>query len=96
MSEYKRLTGKAVKNLKGNNYPQDYYDIYNRLAELEDKIENGTLVEFPRIIHPNYLEWFVQWQHKYGLTGYSGIIDDKKFYTKEEAEKFLEELKKNG
>lgn len=48
MSEYKRLTKKDgfTKNL---DLTQElgYSYIYNRLAELENKIENGTLVELP-------------------------------------------------
>lgn len=88
MSEYKRLTDRVVRNLKGNAYSQGYFGIYNRLAELEDKIERETLVELPRIIHPNDLEWFVQWQYE------TGVIDNKIFYTKAEAEKYLAELKK--
>jgi tetrahydromethanopterin S-methyltransferase subunit G len=47
MKEYKRLT----KRLLGSNAPFTEYAGYNevlqRLAELEDKIENGTLVELP-------------------------------------------------
>ena len=47
MREYKRLT------TKGSNYTHDsnFYDteslneLYDRLAELEDKIEDGTLIE---------------------------------------------------
>lgn len=59
-----------------------------KVCELEDKIESGTLIELPRIIHPNDLEWLVQWQYE------TGVIDYKVFYKKEEAEKYLEELKK--
>ena len=46
MSEYKRLTkreGKEVKALEWDG------KILHRLAELEDKIENGTLVERPPV-----------------------------------------------
>ena len=39
---YERLTD---KNWRRRAYQFD--DIYRRLAELEDKIENGTLVELP-------------------------------------------------
>ena len=44
MSEHKRLTkreGKEVKALELDG------EILHRLAELEDKIENGTLIELP-------------------------------------------------
>ena len=51
MSDYKRLTAHKLtsfydwerKNLK----PEQIAEMYDRLAELEDKIENGTLVELP-------------------------------------------------
>lgn len=50
--KYKRLTSRLLKNVKGNKCSDTIngntiYDLYNRLSELEDKIENGTLVELP-------------------------------------------------
>lgn len=47
----------------------------------------GELVELPRIIHPNELEWFVQYQYP------SGIINDEIFYSLEQAEQKLKELR---
>ena len=41
MKNYKRLTFKKVKNASNASYDE----LLNRLAELEDKIENGTLIE---------------------------------------------------
>lgn len=41
MKDYKRLTFKRSKNASNASYDE----LLNRLAELEDKIENGTLVE---------------------------------------------------
>lgn len=41
MKKYKRLTFKRSKNASNASYDE----LLNRLAELEDKIENGTLVE---------------------------------------------------
>ena len=41
--KYDRLT--FNKDYYGDTI--DFDDLYNRLAELEDKIENGTLVELP-------------------------------------------------
>ena len=41
MKNYKRLTFKRSKNASNASYDE----LLNRLAELEDKIENGTLVE---------------------------------------------------
>lgn len=52
MSEYKRLTKQVFDKAQGcedkmTMHGQSLYDLYNRLAELEDKIENGTLMELP-------------------------------------------------
>ena len=44
MSEYKRLTRRGEDWFYS---PPEYVEVYNRLAELEDKLENGTLYEFP-------------------------------------------------
>lgn len=41
MKDYKRLTFKRSKNASNASYDE----LLNRFAELEDKIENGTLVE---------------------------------------------------
>ncbi len=41
MKNYKRLTFKRSKNASNASYDE----LLNRLAELEDKIENGTIVE---------------------------------------------------
>ena len=41
MKNYKRLTFKKSENASNASYDE----LLNRLAELEDKIENGTLVE---------------------------------------------------
>lgn len=41
MSDYKRITMREFAGVTGDN-------IYNRLAELEDKIESGELVEVPK------------------------------------------------
>lgn len=41
MKDYKRLTFKKSRNASNASYDE----LLNRLAELEDKIENGTLVE---------------------------------------------------
>lgn len=54
-------------------------------TELRARLEKA--VEFPRIIHPNKNEWFIQYQIK------SGIIDYSIRYSKEAAEARLAELK---
>ena len=49
MKEYKRLTKKADVILLDCEYSCGslHLDVIKRLGELEDKIENGTLVELP-------------------------------------------------
>ena len=51
MREYKRLTTKCEVGIglteTSGNIVNDYEKVVNRLAELEDKIENGTLYDFP-------------------------------------------------
>ena len=42
--EYKRLTPKGKKWIESNH---DEVEVYNRLAELEDKIEQGKMIELP-------------------------------------------------
>ena len=88
MSEYKRLTERYIDEQGSKCVRKLAWDgeILHRLAELEDRIENGTLVELPRIIHPNEQEWFVQYQYE------SGIIDCNVFYSEAEAEAKLKEL----
>ena len=54
MTEYKRLTTKCEVGIglseTSGNIVKDYEKVVNRLAELEDKIENGTLVELPFVV----------------------------------------------
>jgi hypothetical protein len=51
MKKYERLTISAIRLDDDSRAKEFYicgvtiYDLYNRLAELEDKIENGTLIE---------------------------------------------------
>ena len=44
MKNYKRLTFKKSENASNASYDE----LLDRLAELEDKIEDGTLIELPR------------------------------------------------
>lgn len=52
MKEYKRLTTKCEVGIglteTSGNIVNDYEKVINRLAALEDKIENGTLIEKPK------------------------------------------------
>ena len=104
MSDYKRITmkdeeyGNYVQNIGSElNNPKIafsyngkiYGSIIDRLAELEDKIENGTLIEMPRIIHPNRMEWYVQYQYP------NGVIQYYICFSKAEAEARLEQIR-NG
>lgn len=46
MNDYKRLTKKYWANMNLEK-EYGYLRVYKRLAELENKIENGTLIELP-------------------------------------------------
>ena len=56
---YKRLTAYKLTSFydweRGNLKPEQIAEIYDRLAELEDKIENGTLIEFNKPFYSNQL-----------------------------------------
>lgn len=54
MSEYKRLTGQKWTDDIDLKKEYGYSYIYKRLYELEDKIENGTLVELGYHIRKSY------------------------------------------
>ena len=103
MMEYKRLTVKGVnlekKHFSGINYSgytsyeidEEALDLVikaiNRLAELEDKIEQGTLIEIPKILQDKKGDWRVYfYSERYGL------IDCYVYDTREEAEKRLKEI----
>ena len=50
MSEYKRFTGQKWTDDIDLTKEYGYSYIYKRLYELEDKIENGMLVELPFVV----------------------------------------------
>ena len=97
MSEYKRLTKKGgytkeldLKQELGYSY------IYNRLSELEDKIEAGTLVELGYHIRKSYRNHDDQ---RYKIILIDEVEIDKIGYdglTKEKAEAKLKELQEQG
>ena len=108
MSEYKRLTkyecGDLIINCKACEYNEehniictDYHCIdalKTRLAELEDKIENGTLVSIPFIRkHPKVENaYMVVYETEHGdLQGIMFCGEN----AKAEAEAKLKELKEN-
>lgn len=95
--KYERLTDKKIdldklsekaKSRISNTY-LEYAKMNNALWELENKIENGTLIEMPRIIHPNKAEWYVQYQYP------SGVIQYDICFSQAEAEKKLKEKIQN-
>lgn len=51
MNEYKRLTAHKITSFydweRENLKPEQSAEMYDHLADLEDKIENGTLAELP-------------------------------------------------
>ncbi len=91
MSDYERLTKRGgVEKIEDFKEEYGYSTIYQRLSELEDKIENGELLEFPR--------------KEYGRYGYkdfrSVLIVDKEghvrayhFETEEYADAFMKKTK---
>ena len=62
------------------------YDTIFEIAYEFDGDKGKTPIMLPRIIHPNPLEWFVQFEYA------TGIIDSEIFYSEEKAQKRLEEL----
>lgn len=62
MSEYKRLTERVGKSIcikeTSTNDNRSIWNAIERLAELEDKIENGTLIELPcKVGDTVYMIW---------------------------------------
>ena len=110
MSDYKRLTervgkGIAVKETSTNDN-KSIWNAIERLAELEDKIENGTLIELPCPI--GTIIYYIGSFYKVKLFKKTLMYDifempfeldmlqtykNNWFLTKAEAEKKLEELK---
>ena len=94
MKDYKRITTKGnridnpipLEEVNGNMIP--LCDLYNRLAELEDKIENGTLIEIPCV---RYDEDRKCWQAIYEQMG---IITTCNCGSKEQAQAKSEEFAK--
>ena len=103
--EYKRLTDKRLalpKNTFRQSKSKEEYlelariaskvdnaEIYNRLAELEDKIEQGTLIDTTKyfIVTEDYKPY----QTRYLICKYGAHTDVYNFYTdKESAQRDLE------
>lgn len=61
--------------------------VYRRLKELENKIENGTLIELPRMFQDlSKLGWYVEWLDETGCAIHCHFCD------KNRAEAKLKEL----
>lgn len=82
---------------KGNSVQELYEEgrekdkaIMKKLCNLEDKIENGTLIELPFIQKGQYgNRWYVYYRKKTGNKN----ITWKMYYSKAEAKKKLKELR---
>lgn len=101
MADYKRLTENATA--------YNWEEVYNRLKELEDKIENGTLMELPcKVGDTLYILFKRQWSVANRTTYWNiqktkltyGNMDrvikeygEFVFLTREKAEQRLKELK---
>ena len=111
MSEYQRLTKQVFDKVQGcedkmTMHGQSLYDLYNRLAELEDKIESRKLVElkYKNGDYVFFISWLsgnvcegtvVDWQEDSGyciICGNDLISAYECFSTKEAAEERLKEL----
>lgn len=89
--KYERITervgrGVCVKETSSNDN-KSIWNAIERLAELEDKIENGTLVELPCIIQNAFGEWVL-----YFYNNYVQQISKVTYSTEEKAKQKLKEL----
>lgn len=88
---YKRLTKKGGLDFSDKSLcladEWGYSHIYNRLAELEDKIEKGKMIEFPRMFKAiDRTGWIVEFIDE------SGCVCRNHFFHEERAIKRLKEL----
>lgn len=99
--KYERLTEKGKAWIESNH---DEVEVYNRLAELEDKIEQGKMIEIPTkefVFHisksknGNYVVREISKYYYMSVYACADGIMNKWFSTREEAEKKLKELQ-NG
>ena len=117
MKDYKRLTFKSLVDPYDDDCEEtenataaSYDELLNRLAELEDKIENGTLRELPKIGQTLY--GVIPWRKEvreitidnigvfsdcivvFDTYDNDYVLNDYAFYTEAEAQKKLKECKK--
>ena len=102
MSDYKRLTAHKLtsfydwerENLKPEQLAEMLAEIYDRLAELESKIESRTLIEFNKLEFNKpfvVLDYISNGKEYYAIR----IVEERDLainLTKEEAEARLKEL----
>lgn len=98
--KYQRITNRdTAKSMRDNGNTSNPF--YIRLAELEDKIENGTLVELPCKVGAKIyivgesdfcIPKYQMWEDEFCLEDVERF-GDTVFLTKAEAEKRLEELR---
>lgn len=82
--KYERLTGQEWSENIDLTQELGYSYIYKRLYELENKIEQGTLIELPTMLQDKQGDWRVYfYSERYSL------IDCYVYDTREEAEKRL-------
>lgn len=108
--EYKRLTKREENGTVSISC--ELTEVIQRLAELEEKIEEGTLIELPCKVGDKFYEVFecTQEYYEYECCGFS-VVDgrvevinevdsryyaDEVFFSKEEAEARLAELRGNA
>ena len=85
MSDYKRLTGQKWTDDIDLTKEYGYSYIYKRLYELEDKIMDGTLVEFNKPFYSNQLNaWCIYLRE--------GDYIKSLCLTKEQAEEYQKKL----
>ena len=90
MSKYERYTSKDGATLTMSQWggsPAEL-ELYRKLAEIEDKIENGILIELPFIQQPHQGIWEVFFFN----TRINGVMYYL-YFDKAEAEAMLRELK---
>lgn len=94
MKDYNRYTSKDGAKLTMSQWggsPAEL-ELYRKLAELEDKIDNGSLIEMPRIVRRvdmscGYEDYLVQWEKD------NGKIKSRTYSTEKRAKAKLRELK---
>ena len=74
MKEYKRLTN-GLFPMEIEDEPTDI-EVYRRLKELEDKIENGTLVELPCTVGDKVYRWCQESYDEWVIVSISIYIRD--------------------